>query len=103
MRGVLWLFQEIYEAVQGDVRGEKESLTDELSQLYMRLETGQITEGQFDEQEKTLLDRLDELEAEAKEAGPDEEGSDEDEPNADGEGEPDDGPRGGEGGEGKGP
>ncbi|HEY5529550.1 MAG TPA: gas vesicle protein GvpG, partial [Thermoleophilia bacterium] len=32
-----------------------------LSELYMMLETGQLTEAEFDEAEKALLDRLDVL------------------------------------------
>jgi hypothetical protein len=34
-----------------------------LRNLYMQLETAQISEQQFDEQEKVLLDRLDQVEA----------------------------------------
>jgi len=51
-----------------------------LRNLYMQLETSRISEQQFDEQEKILLDRLDRLEA-----GP--------EPEAD-DGEPEDTPAG---------
>lgn len=38
--------------------GESEAITASLSELYVKLETGQITEEQFDAQEKALLDRL---------------------------------------------
>jgi hypothetical protein len=39
-----------------------------LSELYMKLETGHISEAEFDAQEKVLLDRLDRLQA-AEESG----------------------------------
>jgi hypothetical protein len=63
-KGVLWVFQEIHDAAQQEFAGESETITAALSELYMRLETGQITEAEFDAQEKTLLDRLDRLQAE---------------------------------------
>ena len=43
---------------------KSEAITAALSELYMKLETGQITEAEFDAQEKVLLDRLDHLQAE---------------------------------------
>ena len=41
---------------------EADRIKDDLRDLYMMLETGQITEDEFDAQEQELLDRLDELE-----------------------------------------
>ena len=67
-KGVLWVFQEIHDAAQQELAGESEAITASLSELYMRLETGQITEAEFDAQEKVLLDRLDRLQAEEKAA-----------------------------------
>lgn len=63
VKGVLWVFREIHDAAQQELAGESEAITAALSELYMKLETGQITEEQFDAQEKVLLDRLDRLEA----------------------------------------
>jgi Gas vesicle protein G len=63
-KGVLWVFQEIHDAAQQELAGESETITAALSELYMRLETGQITETEFDAQETVLLDRLDRLQAE---------------------------------------
>jgi hypothetical protein len=40
---------------------ETESITAELSNLYMMLETGKISEEEFAAEEKTLLDRLDKM------------------------------------------
>jgi len=64
IKGVLWVFKEIHDAAQQELAGEGEAITAALSELYMKLETGQITEAEFDAQEKVLLDRLDSLEAE---------------------------------------
>jgi hypothetical protein len=63
VKGVLWVFREIHDAAQQELAGESEAITAALSELYMRLETGQITEAEFDAQEKVLLDRLDRLQA----------------------------------------
>ena len=67
-KGLLWVFREIHDAAQQELAGESATITAALSELYMRLETGQITEAQFDAQETTLLDRLDRLQAEEKAA-----------------------------------
>jgi hypothetical protein len=68
VKGVLWVFREIHDAAEKERAGEGESITATLSELYMKLETGQITEAEFDAQEKVLLDRLDRLQAEEKAA-----------------------------------
>ena len=62
------MFREIHDAAQQEMAGESEAITASLSELYMRLETEQITEAEFDAQEKVLLDRLDRLQAEEKAA-----------------------------------
>ncbi len=72
---LLWVFKEINEAVQAEKVGEAEGVTRSLSELYMRLETGAITEEQFTAEEKQLLDRLDDIEA--RNAGGDAESDDE--------------------------
>tara|TARA_B110000503_G_scaffold130543_1_gene204052 strand:+ start:186 stop:485 length:300 start_codon:yes stop_codon:yes gene_type:complete len=59
---LLWIAKEINEAVQKDKAGESESITQSLSELYMRLETGKMTEEEFEAEEKQLLDRLDAIE-----------------------------------------
>ena len=48
-------------AAREEIENEAESITNELSELYMMLETGKITESEFDIREKELLDRLDEI------------------------------------------
>ena len=61
VRSILWMFREIHNAAQQELATEAETITVELSELYMMLETGRITEAEFDVQEKELLDRLDEI------------------------------------------
>jgi hypothetical protein len=60
-KGLIWLCREIHEAAEQEQAGEADRLTAQLSELYMRLETGQITEAEFDTREKELLDRLDQI------------------------------------------
>lgn len=62
VRSILWVFREIYNAAQEELANEAEAITAELSELYMMLETGKITEGEFETREKELLDRLDRIE-----------------------------------------
>ena len=68
VKGVLWVFREVHDAAQQELAGESEAITATLSELYMKLETGQITETEFDAREKVLLDRLDRLQAEEEAA-----------------------------------
>ena len=61
IKSILWIFKELYKAAYQELESEQESITTELSDLYMMLETGKITEAEFDAKEKELLDRLDAL------------------------------------------
>lgn len=61
--GLLWVFKEIHHAVEEEQANEAESITAKLSELYMMLETGQMTETEFDAAEKALLDHLDAIKA----------------------------------------
>jgi hypothetical protein len=63
IRSLVWIFREIHQAAAADRAGEGEAITAKLSELYMMLETGQMTEAEFDAAEKALLDRLDALKA----------------------------------------
>jgi hypothetical protein len=58
-RSVFWILREIHNAAQEELANEGESITAELSSLYMRLETGKISEEEFAAEEKILLERLD--------------------------------------------
>lgn len=64
IKGVMWICKEILEAAEQDRAAEGDRIKDRLRELYMLLETQQITEQAFDDEERVLLDRLDELEAE---------------------------------------
>jgi len=61
IKSIFWLFRELHNAAQEELASEAEAITTELSELYMMLETGRITEEEFDAREKELLDRLDEI------------------------------------------
>ena len=63
IRSLFWIFREIHNAAQEELASESESITAELSNLYMRLETGKISEEEFAGEEKTLLERLDRMQA----------------------------------------
>jgi hypothetical protein len=60
-KGVLWVFEEIHKAAKQERQNETESITVELQKLYMSLESGAISEEEFDQREAQLLDRLDSL------------------------------------------
>lgn len=75
---LLWIFREINETVQREKAGEVETVTRSLSELYMKLDTGAITEEEFVAAETQLLDRLDALRAQ-EDGGEEEAGFVEDE------------------------
>ena len=75
IHGLLWIFGKIHDAAQEEIAGEADAITEELRELYMMLETGRITEAEFDAQERTLLDRLEAVQD--RESAPDEEEDDE--------------------------
>lgn len=57
---LMWIFRTVHRAAMDELANEKKNIRAELSELYQRLERGEITEEQFDEKEKPLLDRLEE-------------------------------------------
>jgi hypothetical protein len=66
-RGITFVAQAVYDAARDRVEDRRTALRDELNDLYMQLELGEITEEEFDEREEEILDRLDALrEAEEK-------------------------------------
>ena len=74
LRGVLWVVEKIHEAGQEELVGEADAITEQLRQLYTLIERGQITEAEFDTQERELLDRLDKVRE--READPTDEAED---------------------------
>jgi hypothetical protein len=77
-RGILWIFREIHNAARQERDNEPEAIAEQLRNLYMQLETDAISEPEFEQQEKTLLDRLEEIEARS-ELGGDEEATEDEE------------------------
>jgi len=59
--GIQWIAQAVNRAAEEAMAGEAEDLKAELRELYMRLETGMISEDDYDTREKALLDRLENL------------------------------------------
>ena len=91
-RGLMLVFREVEKAARQEVEQRGNAIRAQLSELYLRLESGAMTEAEFGAQEGELLDRLDHIEA-AEDANTDEE-EDEDDPESD-ECEEEDGPEGG--------
>ena len=87
---LLWIFREINESVQKEQAGEAETVTRSLSELYMKLDTGAITEEQFDAEEAVLLDRLDAIQERDQESAEEDEDAEEDEEEDDDEDEEED-------------
>ena len=57
IRGVHWLATKVTEAAEGEVLDESK-VRGGLLELQMRLEMGEITEEEYDEQERVLVERL---------------------------------------------
>ncbi len=75
---LLWVMRKVHEAAQEELENDAARITTELSELHRRLETGAITESQFEAHEKELLDRLDRIreqteDHESAEGNPDDE------------------------------
>ena len=64
VNSLFWILREINNAAHQELANEGDAITARLTELYMQLETNQITEEEFDSIERELLDRLDELRAE---------------------------------------
>jgi hypothetical protein len=62
-KGMMAIFREIQKSAQQEVGNEGETVRAELCDLYLLLETRQITEEEFDVRERKLLDRLDTIAA----------------------------------------
>ena len=57
IRGVKWLGEKIVEAAEGELLDE-DRVRGELLELQMRLELDEITEEEYEEQERVLMERL---------------------------------------------
>lgn len=60
-KGLFYIFKQIHKAAEEEFLNE-ENISAELSELYMMLETGKITEEEFNKRESELLNRLEQIE-----------------------------------------
>jgi Gas vesicle protein G len=83
-KSLLKVFQEIYKAALEEIKAEADAIRNELSQLYLALEAGSVSEDAFDARERELLDRLDDIEGRGLLEDEDEgDSADEDNPDTD--------------------
>lgn len=61
VNGVRLIAKKIHEQAMEELLDE-EGVRQNLRELYMSLETGRITEEEFEEQEKSLVERLEQIE-----------------------------------------
>jgi len=59
----VWAARQVHHAIQQEQAAEPDRITADLSELYMMLETGRLTEADFSVREKELLDRLDRIQS----------------------------------------
>ncbi len=90
VNGFVWLCRQIQTAALKEFEVTQEQISEDLSLLYMMLETEQITIEEFEARETELLDLLDELQAEAEEGDEDDDDDDEEEGDEDDDEEEDD-------------
>jgi hypothetical protein len=69
VNSILWIFREIDKIAHEELDNEGQLVNEQLRLLYMQLETGRITEQQFDAEEKILLDRLDAIDRRLEDEG----------------------------------
>ncbi len=62
MKGFMWIVRELHNAAQQEIKGEADQLTHRLSTLYMMLEANQVTQAEFESQEREILARLEAIE-----------------------------------------
>jgi hypothetical protein len=62
-RGIKFVAEAVHDAAREEIENERQALRDEINDLYMQLETGEISEDTFEAREEEILDRLEALEA----------------------------------------
>lgn len=61
VKGVVWIAEKIEEQADREFMDE-DGVKHRLTELYMRLETGQISEEEFEQQEAALVEQLEAIE-----------------------------------------
>jgi parvulin-like peptidyl-prolyl isomerase len=61
-KGIRFVAESVYDAAEDEIANRRTALRDELNQLYIQLDIGEITEEEFDRREEEVLDALDALE-----------------------------------------
>lgn len=61
VKGITWVFKQIHQLAEEELEGEADRIRNSLTELYMMLETGEISEEEFERRETQLLDKLDAL------------------------------------------
>jgi len=66
IRGVIYLAEKIQEVAEAEFLDNEDKVRGELQELEMRLEMGELTEEEYEQQERGLMERLNAI-REAKE------------------------------------
>jgi hypothetical protein len=61
-KGIRFIAESVHDAAEDEIANRRAALRDELNQLYIQLDIGEITEEEFDRREEEVLDALDALE-----------------------------------------
>lgn len=61
-QGLKFVAEAVHDAAREEIENERQALRDEINDLYMQLETGEISEETFEAREEEILDRLEALE-----------------------------------------
>ncbi len=64
---LIWVMRKVHEAAAEELEHDAVRITAELSELHRKLESGAISEAQFDAREKEMLDHLDRIRGETAE------------------------------------
>jgi len=62
VKGPCWIAEKVYDMAMDELLDE-DGAREELKELYTSLETGKISEEEFDRQEAELVDRIEEIES----------------------------------------
>ena len=60
-KGFMFIVREVANATQQEIARQRSDVMAKLSQLHLQLENGDVDEDEFDDREKELLDRLEEI------------------------------------------